>query len=113
MRADLPGLALISVLLGYRERDRTPNYVFMGKTYGDVLCSKGWEEVLRWLWQGGRIRAAYFYHFEGSFPTGRELMEPFSVQYSPQDQIPDPKLPTMHEPLVVAPERLVVSCISD
>jgi hypothetical protein len=57
--------------------------------------------------------AAYFCHFEGSFPTWRELMEPFSVQYSPQDQIPDPKLPTMHEPLVVAPERLVVSCISD
>jgi hypothetical protein len=23
--------------------------------------------------------ATYFYHFEGSFPAGRELMEPFSV----------------------------------
>jgi hypothetical protein len=57
--------------------------------------------------------ATYFGHFEGSFPTGRDLMEPFLVQYSPQDQIPNPKLPTMHEPLVVAPERLVVSCISD
>jgi hypothetical protein len=28
-------------------------------------------------------RVAYFCHFEGSFPVGRELMEPFSVQYSP------------------------------
>ena len=27
--------------------------------------------------------AAYFYHLEGSFPAGRELVEPFSVQYSP------------------------------
>jgi hypothetical protein len=26
---------------------------------------------------------AYFCHFEGSFPAGRELMEPFSVQDSP------------------------------
>jgi hypothetical protein len=27
--------------------------------------------------------AAYFCHFEGSFPAGRELMEPFSVQDLP------------------------------
>jgi hypothetical protein len=27
--------------------------------------------------------SAYFCHFEGSFPTGGEFMEPFSVQYSP------------------------------
>jgi hypothetical protein len=27
--------------------------------------------------------AAYFRHLEGSFPSRRELVEPFSVQYSP------------------------------
>jgi hypothetical protein len=27
--------------------------------------------------------SAYFRHFEGSFPTGGEFVEPFSVQYSP------------------------------
>jgi hypothetical protein len=27
--------------------------------------------------------SAYFRHLEGSFPTGREFVEPFSVQYSP------------------------------
>jgi hypothetical protein len=27
--------------------------------------------------------AAYFCHLEGSFPAGRELVEPFSVQYLP------------------------------
>jgi hypothetical protein len=27
--------------------------------------------------------ATYFCHLEGSFPAGRELVEPFSVQYSP------------------------------
>jgi hypothetical protein len=26
---------------------------------------------------------AYFRHLEGSFPTGGEFVEPFSVQYSP------------------------------
>jgi hypothetical protein len=40
-------------------------------------------------------------------------VEPFSVQYSSQEQVPDPELPTMHDPLAVAPERLVVTCISD
>jgi hypothetical protein len=27
--------------------------------------------------------SAYLCHLEGSFPTGGEFMEPFSVQYSP------------------------------
>jgi hypothetical protein len=27
--------------------------------------------------------SAYFCHLEGSFPTGGEFVEPFSVQYSP------------------------------
>jgi hypothetical protein len=57
--------------------------------------------------------SVYFRHLEGSLPAGGELVEPFSVQYSLKDQVPDPELPTMHKPLVVAPERLVVPCISD
>jgi hypothetical protein len=27
--------------------------------------------------------SAYFCHLEGSFPTGGEFVDPFSVQYSP------------------------------
>jgi hypothetical protein len=27
--------------------------------------------------------SAYFHHLEGSFPTGGEFVDPFSVQYSP------------------------------
>ena len=34
-------------------------------------------------------------------------------QYPSEDEVPDPEFPTMHEPLMVAPERLVVACISD
>ena len=40
-------------------------------------------------------------------------MEPCSVQDSPQDEVASPELPTVHEPLMIAPERLVVACISD
>ena len=46
-RADLTGLAHIYALPSYREENRTPNSVFMGKTYGDALYSRDWEEVLR------------------------------------------------------------------
>ena len=40
-------------------------------------------------------------------------MEPCSVQDPPQDDFPSPELPTMHKPLMITPERLVVACISD
>ena len=41
-------------------------------------------------------------------------MVPFRMfQYPSKDEVPDPEFPTMHKPFVVAPERLVVACISD
>jgi len=40
-------------------------------------------------------------------------VEPCSVQDPPQDEVGSPELPTVHEPLMIAPERLVVACISD
>ena len=40
-------------------------------------------------------------------------MEPCSVQDPSQDEVASPELPTVHEPLMIAPERLVVACISD
>jgi hypothetical protein len=69
-----------------------------------LVAGKGTEPLILFLWEkltevlyvlriGKRYsvscgeadtsRAAYFCHFEGSFSAGRELMEPFSVQYSP------------------------------
>jgi hypothetical protein len=32
--------------------------------------------------EAGTPGSAYFRHLEGSFPTGGELVEPFSVEYS-------------------------------
>ena len=40
-------------------------------------------------------------------------MEPCSVQDLPQDEVASPELPTLHEPLMIAPEHLVVACILD
>ena len=40
-------------------------------------------------------------------------MEPRSIQDPSEDEVASPELPTMHEPLMIAPERLVVACISD
>ena len=40
-------------------------------------------------------------------------MEPCSVQDPPQDGVASLELPIVHEPLMIAPERLVVACISD
>jgi hypothetical protein len=43
----------------------------VGKRYS-VICGKA-----------DAPRARYFCHLEGSFPAGRELVKPFSVQNSP------------------------------
>ena len=40
-------------------------------------------------------------------------MEPCSIQDPSEDEVASPELPTVHEPLMIAPERLVVACISD
>jgi len=58
-------------------------------------------------WQGERIQVGI------RIPAGGEFVEPFSVQDSPQDQVPCPELPTMHKPLVIVSECLVVTFISD
>ena len=56
---------------------------------------------------------AYFCNLEVPLPTGGEFVEPCSVQDPPQDEVASPELPTVHEPLMIVPERLVVACISD
>ena len=57
--------------------------------------------------------SAYFCNLEGPFPAGGEFVEPCSVQDLSEDEVASPELPTVHEPLMIAPERLVVACILD
>ena len=56
---------------------------------------------------------AYLRNLEGPFPAGGEFVEPSSIQDPSQDEVASPELPTEHEPLMIALERLVVACISD
>ena len=56
---------------------------------------------------------AYLCDLEGPLPAGGEFVEPRSVQDPSQDEVASSELPTVHEPLMIAPERLVVVCISD
>jgi hypothetical protein len=80
---DLSGLAHINVLLGYRERARTPNPVLWEKLTEMLYVPRIGKRYSVSYGEGDTSGAAYFCHFEGSFPAGRELMEPFLVQYSP------------------------------
>ena len=37
-----------------------PNFASIGRTYGDALCSRDWEEALLQLWHGGHTRVGIF-----------------------------------------------------
>jgi hypothetical protein len=90
-----------------------PTNLFLREKLTEMLYIPGVGERYSFICgKANASGAAYFYHLEGSFPAEGELVEPFSVQNSPYNQVPDFKLPTMHEPLVVAPERLAVPCVS-
>ena len=52
---------------------------------------------------------AYLCNLEGPLPAGGKFVEPRSVQDPSEDEVASPELPTVHEPLMIAPERLVVT----
>ena len=83
-RVDLTGLMYKYAQPSYKGRKLNP------------LVSLLWEELTETLYIPGigkrhsfscgeadTPELAYFRHLEGSFPTGGEFVEPFSVQYSP------------------------------
>jgi hypothetical protein len=47
----------------------------------------------------------------GTFPAGGKFIHALLAKHPPEDQIIHLELPASHEPLVVAPERLLVACI--
>jgi hypothetical protein len=60
---------------------------------------------------GGRIQADKLMSHRKDPPSGGELVQAFMRKYASEHQIIHLELPTMHKPLVVAPERLVILCI--
>jgi hypothetical protein len=60
MRADLAGLAYTYVQPSYKKKTQPLKLAPMDRTYGDALCSRGWEEPFLELWQGGHTRVGIF-----------------------------------------------------
>jgi hypothetical protein len=50
-------------------------------------------------------------HLEGTLPIGGKFLHSFTSKNVPEHQIVHLKLPTTHEPLVIAPEQLMAPCI--
>ena len=56
---------------------------------------------------------AYLCNLEGPFLAGGKFVEPCPAQDPSEDEVASLELAIVHEPLMIAPERLVVACISD
>jgi hypothetical protein len=83
-RADLTGLPYTYAQPSYEGRKLNPLVSLIWEELTEVLYVLGIRE--RHSFSCGKVdtpRSAYFHHLEGSFPTGGEFVEPFSVQYSP------------------------------
>jgi hypothetical protein len=51
-------------------------------------------------------------HLKRTLPAGGELVCAFTRKYAPEHQIVHLELPIIHKPLVIAPECLMIPCIS-
>jgi hypothetical protein len=56
-------------------------------------------------------RATNLCHLKRTLPAGGELVCAFTGKYAPEYLIVHLELPTIHEPLVIVLERLMVPCI--
>jgi hypothetical protein len=67
-----------------KRRNLNPSYLLLWIELTEMLYVPGVGK--RHSFSCGKantLGSTYFYHLEGSFPTGGEFVEPFSVQYSP------------------------------
>jgi hypothetical protein len=84
MRASLTGLTYTYVQPSYKGRKLNPPVLLLWIKLMEMLYILGIRK--RYSFCCGKVDTpglAYFRHLEGSFPTGGEFVEPFSVQYSP------------------------------
>jgi hypothetical protein len=83
-RADLTGLTYTYAQPSYEGSKLNPLVLLLWEELTEVFYVPGIGK--RHTFSCGKADtpgSAYFCHLEGSFPTGGELVEPFSVQYSP------------------------------
>jgi hypothetical protein len=86
MRADLTGLAHIYVLSSYKGRNLNSLVLLLWEKLTEVLYVPGIGQRLSFSrGKADTPGSTHFRHLEGSFLARGEFVEPFSVQYSPQD----------------------------
>jgi hypothetical protein len=86
MRVDLTVLAYIYALPSYKGRKLNSPVLLLRGKLTKVLYVPGIGQRLSFsCGKADAPGSAHFRYHEGSFPAGGEFMEPFSVQYSPQD----------------------------
>jgi hypothetical protein len=85
MRADLTGLTYMYAQPSHKKEETlTPQTCSIWIELTEMLYVPGVGERPSFICgKADTPRSAYFRHLEGSFPTGGEFVEPFSVQYSP------------------------------
>ena len=83
MRADLTGLTYTYAQPSYKGRKLNPPVLLLWIELTEMLYIPGIGKRHSCCGKADTPGSAYFRHLEGSFPAGRELVEPFSVQYSP------------------------------
>jgi hypothetical protein len=74
-----------------------------------VSCVRHWFSLLRC--QADASRLAYLGYLVGTFPARGMFVHALLTKHPPEDQIIHLELPALHEPLVVALERLPVAYI--
>jgi hypothetical protein len=85
-RVDLTGLTYTYAQPSYKGRKLNPPVLLLWVELTEMLHVPGIGK--RHSFSCGKANtpgSAYFRHLERSFLTGGEFVEPFSVQYSPQD----------------------------
>jgi hypothetical protein len=83
-RVDLTGLTYTYAQPSYKRRKLNPSVLLLWVELTEMLYVPRIGK--RHSFSCGKANtpgSAYFRHLEGSFPTGGEFVEPFSVQYSP------------------------------
>jgi hypothetical protein len=74
-----------------------------------IQGNKHWFSLLRC--QADTSSSAHLGYLIGTFPIGEKFVHALPARHLPEDQSIHLELPALHEPLVVAPERLPVACI--
>jgi hypothetical protein len=74
-----------------------------------VSWARHWFSLLRY--QADASRSAHLGYPVGTFPAGEKFVHALPTKHPSEDQIIHLELPALHEPMVVAPERLPAACI--